>query len=301
MFKNLVKTISRPSWMKSQKYFKINLSRNVHFDQILSNKVVGILRKNTNNSLHYADSFEIYKTISKYYKINLKNLTIGFGATDLLYRITKILDVKKFYITNPSFKMFEVYCKINSKKYENINRSDIYSKNRKNSALYIVNPNGVDGSAYKIDRRILNLYKYVIIDEVYSDFYPKFSFLKINNSKLIIVKSLSKSLGLAGLRVGFCKASTKVTKKIQSIRLSQVCNVYAEIIVPKVISYTKTVIQRMNQSKKYLEKKYECKKSYSNYVLFKKKNKLTKKFGSRKILGFYRMALTDLNTIKRYE
>ena len=116
MFKNLVKTISRPSWMKSQKYFKINLSRNVHFDQILSNKVVGILRKNTNNSLHYADSFEIYKTISKYYKINLKNLTIGFGATDLLYRITKILDVKKFYITNPSFKMFEVYCKINSKK-----------------------------------------------------------------------------------------------------------------------------------------------------------------------------------------
>ena len=57
----------------------------------------------------------------------------------------------------------------------------------------------------------------------------------------------------------------------------------------------------MNQSKKYLEKKYECKKSYSNYVLFKKKNKLTKKFGSRKILGFYRMALTDLNTIKRYE
>ena len=293
--------INRPSWNKREKFFDINLSRNVHFDQYLNDKVLGILKKKTNNSLHYADPYEIYKSISNYYKIHVKNLTIGFGATEILYRITKILDVKNYYVLNPTFKVFEVYCKLNLRRFKRINKSEIYSKNRKNSALYIVNPNGVDGSAFRIDKKILGLYKYIIIDEVYADFYLKYSLLKNANSKLIIVKSLSKSLGIAGVRVGFCKASTKITKKLQTVRMSQITSSFAKLIVPKVISNTKSVIRRMIQSKKYLENKYECKKSYSNFVLFRKKNKLTKKFGSRKVLGYFRMALTNLEIIKKYE
>ena len=57
----------------------------------------------------------------------------------------------------------------------------------------------------------------------------------------------------------------------------------------------------MNISKKYLEKKYDCKKSHSNFVLFKKKNNLTKKFGFKKVDKYYRMALADLDTIKSNE
>ncbi len=291
----------RSPWNKPEKFFDINLSRNVHFDQYLNNKVFGILRKKTNNTLHYADPYEIYKSISNYYKIHLKNLTIGFGATDILYRITKILDVKNYYVLNPTFEVFEVYCKLNFKKFKRIKKSEIYSKRRKDSALYVVNPNGVDGSVFKLDKKILSLYKYIIIDEVYADFYPKYSLLKNGNSKLIIVKSLSKSLGIAGVRIGFCKASSKITKKLQTVRLSQITSSFARMIVPKVISNTRSVIKRMTQSKKYLENKYECKKSYSNFVLFKKKNKLTKKFGSKKVLGYFRMALTNLEIIKKYE
>jgi len=287
----------RPNWNLKKKYFPVDLSRNVNFDKKTHTIVKNILLKNKKSILNYGEPIHIYKAISKYYKIPIKNLTIGFGATDIINRLISILDVKKIYIVNPSFAPTELYCKINNIKPIMIDKKDIYLKKRKDAAVCIVNPNGNDGSTLKINKKIFLLYKYVIMDEVYGDFYPENNLLKLNNKNLIVIKSLSKSIGLAGLRVGFCKASTKVTKKIQSIRLSQVCNVYAEIIVPKVISYTKSVIQRMNQSKKYLEKKYECKKSYSNYILFKKKNKLTKKFGSTKILGFYRMALADMNTL----
>lgn len=301
MNKSLEKNIYRPSWKKKIRHYELNLSRNVHFDENINNKVNNILKKKSKSSLHYADPYLLYKSISKYYKIPLKNLTIGFGATEILNRLTIILNVDKFYILDRTFEMFKVYCDINSKKFKYISKSNVYSNKRKNSAIYIVNPNGVDGSAFKIDEKILKLYKYVIIDEVYSDFFAKFSYLNKNKHNLVVVKSLSKSLGIAGLRVGFCKASVKITKKIQSIRLSQVCNSYAALIVPKIISSTKFVIKRMNFSKKYLEKNYECKKSFSNYVLFKKENNLTKKFGSRKIFGFYRMALTNIQTIKKYE
>jgi len=297
MKKNYFNIVIRPSWKKPEKKLNINLSRNVHFDQVLNNKIIDILNKK-NHSLHYADPYNVYKSISKYYKISLSKLTIGFGATDLLYRITKTLNVKNFYILEPSFKMFEVYCRINNKKFKIIKNKDIFKKQRKNSAIYLVNPNGLDGSAYKIDKKIFKYYKYVIIDEVYADFFPKFSLLKFNKNNLIIVKSLSKSLGLAGLRVGFCKASIKITKKLQSVRLSQITSSYAEILVPKIIYQTKFTVRRMIESKKYIEKKYECKQSFSNYILFKKRNKLTKKFGSKKVLGYYRMALTNLKLIK---
>ena len=294
--------INRPSWVKSENYKKINLSNNVHFDKILSKKVHNILKKKINdNHLRYADPLKIYRSISKYYKVPIRCLSIGFGATDIISRIIKILDVETFYIVNPSFEMVKVYCKIEKKKYKFISKHEINKIKNKKSAVYIVNPNSVDGSVSKIDKKIFNSFKYVIIDEVYADFYEKHSLLKKNYNNLIVIKSLSKSLGLAGLRVGFCKASEKITKKIQSIRMNQITSIYSEIIVPNTIYYTKSVIKRMIQSKKYLEKNYECKKSFSNYVLFKKKNKLTKVFGAKKKLGYFRMALTNIQIIKNIE
>ncbi len=292
--------IERPSWKKKEQYLNINLSRNVPFDDFINKKTNKILANNSKNILHYADPFEVYNSISRYYKIPLSKLTVGFGATDLLNRLAKVLDVDKFYMVKPTFGAFPIYCDINFKKKKYIEKSDIYKK-RDRSCIYIVNPNGVDGSAYKIAPKIFKLYKYVLVDEVYSDYFTNISLLKKNVNNLIVVKSLSKSLGLAGIRVGFCKASKNITKKIQSVRLSQVCNSYAPIVVPKIINYTKDMIKRMNDTKQYIENKYECKKSYSNYVLFKKENNLTKKFGARKVLGFYRMALTNISRIKKYE
>ena len=157
----------RSPWNKPEKFFDINLSRNVHFDQYLNNKVFEILRKKTNHTLHYADPYEIYKSISDYYKIHLKNLTIGFGATDILYRITKILDVKDYYVLSPTFEVFEVYCKLNFKKFKRVKKSEIYLNKAqlyavignkvksRNNARRSISMNSGNTDAYKL---IGNLY-----------------------------------------------------------------------------------------------------------------------------------------------
>ena len=76
-------------------------------------------------------------------------------------------------------------------------------------------------------KKYSKMFKYLIVDEVYSDFYDKFSLLKSNLKNVIIIKSLSKSLGFAGLRVGFCCASKSIIKKIQTCRMSQVTSSFA--------------------------------------------------------------------------
>tara|TARA_B100001057_G_scaffold479546_1_gene551321 strand:- start:4474 stop:5379 length:906 start_codon:yes stop_codon:yes gene_type:complete len=293
--------VARPDWNLKKRYFKVDLSRNVNFDKKIHTKVKKIISKNKRSILNYGEPVEVYKSISNYYKIPISNLSIGFGATDIINRLLKILDVRKVYIVKPSFEATEVYCKINNIKPIIIDRKNIYSIKRKNSAIYIVNPNGNDGTSIKIDNKIFQMYKYVIIDEVYGEFYPRNSLLNKKHKQLIIIKSLSKSLGLAGIRVGFCKSSAVLTKKIQAVRLSQVCNSFASLIVPKIIGSTKEFVKRMNTSKRYLEKKYSCANSFSNYVLFKKSNNLTKKCGFKKVNGFFRMALADIQTLKSNE
>ena len=98
--------------------------------------------------------------------------------------------------------------------------------------------------------------------------------------------------------MGFLIRQKILRTETQKLRTSQVSTSIASIVVPEIIELTDEVIARMNETKDFLEEKYECKKSVANYVLFKEPNKYTKVFGSREIDGYHRMALTDLETLK---
>ena len=288
--------ISRPDWTKKKISKRIDLSKNVHHDKILNEKIKEIIYK-SNFILNYANDFKVYEAISKYYNINLENLAIGFGATDVIDRTLRAIKIKKLFIVKPSFRMVDIYCKMINLDYEFIDFKEINSKiNQKNSGIYIVNPNGVNGEVHEI-KKYSGCFKYFIVDEVYSDFYEKYSLLNNKLKNLIVIKSLSKSLGFAGLRVGFCYSSKEIIKQIQALRMSQITTSLASLVVPKIINMTNKVILRMQITKRFLENKFECKKSYANYVLFKDKNEYTEKFGGNKIDGYYRMALIDMESL----
>ena len=291
--------IIRPTWTnKIIDERDIDLSKNVHFDSELNNRVKKIIDQK-NYILNYGNEYGLYESICNYYKLDINRVAIGYGATDILQRLIFCLDVKKLYIAKHAFAMIEIYCKMINLDYEIISLEKLNNKDIiKNSALYIANPNGVDGSGLEI-LKFKDKFKYLIADEVYADFNNKFSLLNKFQPNLIIIKSLSKSLGIAGLRVGFSYSSEKIAQEIQKLRTSQVATSIASIVVPEVINLTQDVISRMKETQEYLEKNYECKKSIANYVLFKEQNKYTKIFGSREIGGYHRMALTDMKTLNK--
>ena len=73
---------------------------------------------------------------------------------------------------------------------------------------------------------------YLIIDETYIDFSKNKNLKDLikKNSNLIIIKSFSKSLGLAGLRLGYILASPSVLNLIEKIKpLADISSLSAEI------------------------------------------------------------------------
>lgn len=286
----------RSDWTTNKENkFKLDLSRNCHYDKILNLHIRDIL-KNINEITSTPNEYLLYKSISDYYTIPIKNMSIGFGATDLIHRILSSLKFKKLYFVAPTFEMIEIYCKVLSVDYVKVSLEELYNIEDKDSMVYIANPNGLTGEV--IDSRFLvDKFKYCVLDEVYADFSDQHSLLHERHKNLIILKSLSKSLGATGLRVGFAVANDDMTIHLQNHRLNYITSTLSALIVPKIINLTPNVILRMKETKKYLEQKYDLMPSHGNYVLFKSANEYTKKFNYRDVNGLYRMALTDMETL----
>jgi histidinol-phosphate aminotransferase len=284
---NLEVLVSRPD-IKYQDVPVIDLSKNVHYDAFIVKAAQQIATKINLSS--YPDTFMLYNAICSYYNQPINKTTIGYGATEILERIFKALSFTHISIVTPTFEMVEIYCRLYNKEYKSIPLDLLHSD--KNEVLYIANPNGLLG--YSIDlTSISKNYKLCIIDESYADFYRANSMINCLPDNVIIVKTLSKSLGLAGLRVGFAFASETITAKLQEYRSNFVCNSLAPTITQELIHHTPAVINRMLKTKQYLENNYPTEPSIGNYVLFKKANKLTDKFGYRLVNNMYRMALIN--------
>ena len=63
--------IVRPEWKKIIQDQKIDLTKNVHHDKILNDKIKNIIQ-NSNFILNYANDSKIYQSISQYYKISVE-------------------------------------------------------------------------------------------------------------------------------------------------------------------------------------------------------------------------------------
>jgi histidinol-phosphate/aromatic aminotransferase/cobyric acid decarboxylase-like protein len=292
--------MQRPNWQTMVRVNrKIDLSYNVPYDHILNLEIKRVIA--TADSFNdYPHQSDLYNAIGNYYKIPLNQLSIGYGGTDILERVFKSLDFEIVYVVEPSFQMMEVYCDIFKKKYvpiEFIQLENIIPED--NSILIIANPNGVNGEVHDITNYV-SKFKYVVSDEVYGDYYPSLSLLHKSIDNVIIIKSLSKSIGLAGFRCGFSVSSVDITNKLQATRSNVDTTSFSSIIVPKIIHMTTEVVHRMNVTKSYLEHKFDCKPSFANYVLFKNPNEYTSRFGCKLLRGHYRMALTDMETLKKY-
>jgi histidinol-phosphate aminotransferase len=95
------------------------------------------------------------------------------------------------------------------------------SKNTK--IIFLCSPNNPTGNSFS-DESILYLLKnfngLVVLDEAYIDFSSKESWLSELNDfpNLVIIQTLSKAYGLAGLRVGIAYASEEIISMLNKIK-----------------------------------------------------------------------------------
>lgn len=154
---------------------------------------------------------------------NESNLVVGNGSSELIKilnnTITKIvIPIPTFneYVQLPKGKMVPFY--LSEERGFQLDVDDLIKVIRETKSDYVVinNPNNPTGNI--IERReiekILKTGVMTIIDEAFIDFCKEYSVEDLTSKykNLIIIKSLTKSMGVGGLRIGYLLTSNKSVK-----------------------------------------------------------------------------------------
>ena len=149
---------------------------------------------------------------------------------------------------------------------------EVADKNSK--ILFLCSPNNPTGNSFseaKIKELLLKFKGLVLLDEAYIEFSTKESWLK-NLEKypnLIIIQTLSKAYGLAGIRLGACYASREIIAVLNTIKPPYNVNELTQQRAIKRLQQMEVVkneVAQLVSERKRLHKELECCVSYIEKV-----------------------------------
>ena len=150
---------------------------------------------------------ELNVLAAKKFKLNKKQFLFTNGATEAFYLIAQLFSKKKAAIVAPTFSEYEDACRIFNLKYQLISRNEI--KDNDADLVFICNPNNPDGAVFSKNELIQFLKvkpnTIFVIDEAYIEFTnATTSIIPLieEYSNLIVVRSLTKTFTIPGLRLG---------------------------------------------------------------------------------------------------
>ena len=180
-----------------------------------------------------SDTERLVESLARYIKMPQEMIGVGNGSDQIIDLILTNFASKdtKILTSEPTFGFFEERCKLYSiptikipfTKNMTLELEKFLSNIKKTDILYLDSPNNPTGfqfSKNKLEQLIKEFNGLVIIDEAYVEF-ADYSIIDMTKKKdnLIVLRTLSKSFGLAGLRVGYFVANKKIasvfTKTIQ--------------------------------------------------------------------------------------
>ena len=178
-------------------------------------------------------------------KIAVNQIFIGNGSDeciDILFRTFCEPGKDNIIICPPTYPMYEVSANINDIRVQNapllldyqLNVAHIEQLvNVHTKIIWICSPNNPTGNSLdRIDiETILNHFDgIVVIDEAYINFSKQKSFVQslIDYPNLVVLQTLSKAWGLAGLRLGMCFASPDIIGYLNKVKAPYNINIVTQ-------------------------------------------------------------------------
>jgi histidinol-phosphate aminotransferase len=173
--------------------------------------------------------------ISQLKKVPSNHIFLGNGSDepiDLLFRAFCEPGADNSVAIAPTYGMYRVAADINNVAYREVLLEEDYSLNAakilaaadaSTKLIFLCSPNNPTGNALEQAEilRIINEFNgLVVLDEAYIDFCPEKSLLG-NLAKypnLVILQTLSKAWGLAGIRLGMAFASPEIVAILSKIK-----------------------------------------------------------------------------------
>ncbi len=261
------------------------------------------------------DSKQLCKNLSKHINTKMNQIIIGNGSIEIIYNFCQAFLQKKIsvLIPIPTFGEYEAAarlndCKITFFKTMNLNHDiEIFLKKiPKNGCVFICNPNNPTGILIK-KKSMLRIIKIaqmrstiIFIDECFMELVYISDESVIKHVKhfdnLFLLRSLTKSFGLAGLRIGYGVSNNKLIEILKKIKIPWSVNIIAQKVALSLL-YNKSHLEK---SKKLIKNEmaylinsisklddFICYDSSTNFILIKANlnvDILQKKLITKKIL-----------------
>ncbi len=269
---------------------------------------------------------------AKIFNLLPEHIAVGNGAAELISSLSKVLDAKKkIAIPYPTFNEYpERFAGLETaavpvRKDFSYSADDILETARRENCGYalLINPDNPTGNFLQKDD-ILNLCAelrkldcVLIFDESFIDFCEKksrYTFLSeevlAENPNLIVIKSVSKSYGVPGLRLGFLSSADEtLVEKIKKANSIWNINSFGEYFLQIFEKYKKSYETSCDKiaserarffaelSKIPMLKVYE---SQANYFLVKLENAKSKVL-TETLLDKYNIFIKDLGGKRGFE
>ncbi len=215
-----------------------------------SPKAMEAVRKNLLSVNRYPDSngFFLKKKIAKYFNLEPSNIALGNGSDELIELIIKafVEDDENIVTSDFTFLEYKIVSIANNRtvitvplKYFKYDLDAIKKRiDKKTKVIFIANPNNPTGT-YVTKYEIEEFFKglpgdlLVVLDEAYDafidvdDFPNSLSYIKRKN--LLVLKTFSKTYGLAGLRVGFALGDPELIACLEKVRQPFNVNFLAQV------------------------------------------------------------------------
>lgn len=248
---------------------------------------------------------DLRKAIGKYNNLDMENIIVGNGASELIFLLFKIMSGKRVLIVSPTFAEYERAAKINGCKVEffPLKESENFEINLKRfenvlengyDICVICNPNNPTSQLIpleimeKIYKMCTSLATLLFVDEAFIEFTDgglKNSIINTSMDKkyLYVIRAFTKYFGMPGLRLGYAISfNKKITEKINNIKEPWSVNAFAEYAGISVLDDMKYIAESekwiCKEKESFyseLEKIIELKvyKPSANFILLKSKTK----------------------------
>jgi histidinol-phosphate aminotransferase len=216
----------------------------------------------------YPDPYQIdlKKEISSIKKVDINQIFIGNGsdeAIDLLFRAFCEPGQDKSYIFTPTYGMYEVSANINnvetvktslSVDFKLPNNKELNNVIDSKGLLFICSPNNPTGNVYSLEsiKEIASVFSgLVVVDEAYIDFSNSISATSLLNEvpNIVVLQTMSKAYGLAGLRIGMAFASKEIISVLNKIKPPYNVNTLSQTEGLKVLKNRRKVLDQIGQIK----------------------------------------------------
>ena len=189
-------------------------------------KFIDIAKESFNKLVNYPDPYyiDLRKKIAEFNSLNLNNIIVGNGATEILFLYVKALKPKKVLILAPCFAEYEralksVLAKIeyfelkeSHNFYPNIEslKKEIEANNY--DLLLFCNPNNPTGQFIKLEdiKEVINVCENkntkIFVDEAFIEFIENWQEKTVSlfkNKNIFIMRAFTKFFAIPGLRLGY--------------------------------------------------------------------------------------------------